>query len=47
MKLIFSNVCVRLHRISMEVETTLKQKIIKLVRLSATESVRDVGFSFS
>jgi len=25
----------------------LKQKIIELVRLSATESVRDAGFSFS
>jgi len=31
----------------MEMEATLKQDIIELVRLSAAENVRDVGFSFS
>jgi len=29
----------------MEIEITLKQKIIELVRLSATEDVGNVGFS--
>jgi len=29
----------------MEVEITLKQEIIELVRLSATEGIRDAGFS--
>jgi len=31
----------------MEIEVTLKQEIIKLVRLSATKDVRNIGFSFS
>ena len=31
----------------MEIEATLKQEIIELVRLSATEGVGDAGFSFS
>jgi len=29
----------------MEVEITLKQEIIELVRLSTTEGIRDAGFS--
>ena len=31
----------------MEIEATLKQEIIELVRLSATEGVGDAGFSYS
>jgi len=42
----FCNAYVKLHGISTEVEITLKQDIIELVRLSAAESVRDVSFSF-
>jgi len=30
----------------MEIEATLKQEIIELVRLSVTKDVEDVGFSF-
>ena len=42
----FCNVYVELCGIGTEVEMTLKQEIIELIRLSATKSVRDVGFSF-
>ena len=35
----FHNVCVELHKISMEIEITLEQEIIKLIRLNATENV--------
>jgi len=41
----FHNVYVKLHWVSTEIKATLEQEIIKLVRLSATESVGDVGFS--
>jgi len=41
----FCNVYVELHWISTKIETTLKQEIIKLVRLSAAKGVEDVGFS--
>ena len=44
-KVDFHNVHVKLHQISTEVQTVLEQEIIELVRLSATESIRDVGFS--
>jgi len=43
----FCNVSVKLYWISVEIEMILKQEIIKLVRLSAAEDIRDVGFSFS
>jgi len=43
----FHNVYIELHWISMKIQATLKQEIIKLVRLSTAESVRDVGFSSS
>ena len=35
----FHNICVELHKVSMEIEITLEQEIIELVRLNATESV--------
>ena len=38
----FYNIHIELHQISTEI---LKQEIIELVRLSTTESVRNVGFS--
>jgi len=41
----FHNVCVELHQISAEIQPALKQEIIELVRLSATESVRNTGFN--
>ena len=41
----FCNVYVELHWISMEIQTTLKQEIIELVRLSTAKDVRDTGFS--
>jgi len=44
-KVDFCNVCMKLHQISMEVNMTLKQEIIELVRFSTAKSVRDVGFS--
>ena len=34
-----------MHRIDIKVETTLKQKIIKLVRLSTTKSIGNTSFS--
>jgi len=46
-KVDFCNVHVELYRVGTEVETTLKQKIIELVRLSATESIGNMGFSSS
>jgi len=45
-KIGYYNVCVKLHWISIEIEATQKQEIIKLIRLSAVKGVRDVGFSF-
>jgi len=44
-KVDFRNVHIELRWISMEIYPALKQEIIELVRLSATESVGDVGFS--
>jgi len=44
-KVDFHNVYVKLHQISMEIKVILKQEIIELVRLSATEDIRDAGFS--
>ena len=44
-KVDFCNVYVELYKVGMEIEMILEQKIIKLVRLSATEGVRDTGFS--
>jgi len=41
----FCNVYVELHRIGTKVETTLKQKIIKLVKLSAAKNIENVSFS--
>ena len=41
----FCNVHVELCWISIEIQVTLEQKIIELVRLHAAEGVRDVGFS--
>jgi len=41
----FYNVLVELHWINMEIQTTLGQEIIELVRLSTAEGVGDVGFS--
>ena len=46
-KVDFCNVCVKLHKVGMEIKTTLEQKIIELVRLSITEGIRDMGFSSS
>ena len=46
-KVDFCNVCIKLYEISVEVEVTLEQEIIKLVRLSATEDVEDIDFSSS
>ena len=43
----FCNVCIELYKIITEVETILKQEIIKLVRLSTAKSVGDVGFCFT
>ena len=43
-KINFHNV--ELYEINTEVKIILKQEIIKLFRLSTTESVRDEGFSF-
>ena len=45
-KIGYYNVYVKLHWISIEIEATQKQEIIKLIRLSAVKVVRDVGFSF-
>ena len=42
----FHNVHIKLCQISMEIQTVLEQEIIKLVKLSATESIGDIGFSF-
>jgi len=42
----FHNVYVELHWISAEIKVTLEQEIIELVKLSATESIGDMGFSF-
>ena len=44
-KVDFRNIHVELHWISTEIEATLKQEIIELVRLSAAKGVGDVGFS--
>jgi len=46
-KINFCNIYVKLHRISIEIKMILKQEIIELVRLSAAESVENVGFSSS
>jgi len=46
-KVDFCNVHIKLHQISTEIEVTLKQEIIELVRLSATEGVENVDFSSS
>jgi len=43
----FCNVCVKLHQVSVEIKAILEQEIIELVRLSAAESIKDAGFSFS
>ena len=40
----FCDVYIKLHGISAEVEITLEQEIIKLVRLSTTEDVIDISF---
>ena len=44
-KVDFHNVYIELCWISAEIKVILKQEIIKLVRLNATESVRDMGLS--
>ena len=44
-KVDFFNIYIKLHWISMEIEVTLKQEIIELVRLSVTKDVGNVGFS--
>ena len=41
----FHNVHVELCQVSMEIQATLEQEIIELVRLSAAESIGDTGFS--
>ena len=46
-KVDFHNVYVELYQISMEIKITLEQEIIKLVKLSTTESVRNMSFSSS
>jgi len=46
-KVDFHNVCVELCQVSIEIKAILEQEIIKLVRLSAAESIRDASFSFS
>ena len=38
------NVNIRLYNICMKIKTILEQKIVELVRLSTTGSVRNVGF---
>ena len=43
----FHNVHVKLCWISAEIQVILKQEIIELVRLSATKSIREIGFSSS
>jgi len=45
-KVDFYNVYVELHQISIEIEMTLKQEIIKFVRLSAAKGISDASFSF-
>ena len=44
-KVDFCNICIELYQISIEIQVTLKQEIIKLINFSATEDIRDVGFS--
>jgi len=46
-KVNFYNVHVELYRIGAEVEVTLKQEIIELIRLSATEDIGNIGFDSS
>jgi len=46
-KINFCNVHVKLCEISMKVKITLKQEIIKLVKLGTTKYIRDVNFSSS
>ena len=41
----FYNVCIELYQISVEIQVTLKQESTKLIKLSTTKGVRDVGFS--
>ena len=41
----FCNIYIKLCWISMEIEVTLKQEIIELVRLNATKGISDTGFS--
>jgi len=43
----FCNVCIELHWISAKIKVILKQEIIKLVKLSTTEGIRNAGFSSS
>ena len=43
----FCNIYVKLCWISTEIKVTLEQEIIELVGLSATKSIRNVGFSSS
>ena len=43
-KVDFCNVHIKLHWISMEMEVILKWEIIKLIRLSAAEDIRDMSF---
>jgi len=44
-KVDFHNVYTELCQISVEIKTTLKQEIIKLIRFSAAEGVENTGFS--
>ena len=44
-KVNFYNVHIKLHEISTEIKTTLKQESIKLIKFSTAKYVRDAGFS--
>ena len=46
-KINFYNIHIELYRACIDVQTILKQKIIKLVRLSTTKDVKNIGFNFS
>ena len=46
-KVNFCNIYIKLHRISIKVKMTLEQEIIKLVKLSAIKSIRNINLSSS
>ena len=46
-KIDLHNIHTELCEVCMKIYITLKQEIIKLVRLSIAKSIRNIGFSFS